>query len=390
MTVQLPFAMEGPLLAPPLQRELRGRGAVHRIRTRTGDDAWLVTGYAEVRALFDDERLGRSHPEPDKAPRAGESVLFGTPIGDFATEKADHARMRELLQPYFSPRRMRALRARVEGLTADLLDDFGKLDGGPGDLVEALSMPLPILVICELLGVPYEDRAQFRAWSVAAADVVDGDRSARGLAELYAYGAELVARKRLEPDDAVISGLCATSGLRDEDIAVLSMLLLFAGHETTVVQISLSVLMLLAMPGQWAALVADPSRIPATVEETMRARVGGNGGIPRWARTDLEIAGTPVKAGELVMLDTFAANADPSVFADPEQFAPDRTGAPHLTFAYGGHYCIGAPLARIEIQAALAALVARFPNLELAVPVDQVRYHEDQLTGGVVALPVSW
>jgi pentalenolactone synthase len=186
---------------------------VHPVRTETGDPAWLVTGWQEVRQLLDDPHLGRSHPDPERAARTGESALFGGPLGEFDTEAADHARMRSLLQPYFTPRRIRALRPRVEALTTALLDELAR-HGPPADLVEALAVPLPVLVICELLGVPYADRDRFRTWTKDAADIRDRTRSEHGLAELFGYGQQLVARKRAEPGDDVVSRLCATAGIR--------------------------------------------------------------------------------------------------------------------------------------------------------------------------------
>ena len=356
---QLPFEQPYPLQVAPLLRELRPR-PVHRIRTAVGDEAWLVTGYEQVRRLLDDERLGRSHPDPGSAARTGESALFGGPLGDFETEHADHARMRSLLQPHFSPERMRALRPRVEALTAKLLDELAE-QGPPADLNEALALPLPIAVICELLGVPYEDRARFRAWTQAAADVRDRSRSEQGLADLFGYGQQLVARKRREPGDDVISRLCATEGVSDVEAAAMSMFLLFAGHETTVVAIGMGAVLLLTNPDQWQALLEDPTRIEAAVEEILRTQDTGGGGIPRYARTDLEIAGVTVRAGELVLLDTGAANHDGAVFPDPDRFEVTRHGAGHLSFGHGARYCIGAPLARIELQAVFSQLIPRFP-----------------------------
>ncbi len=195
MTVQLPFEQAHPLDVAPLLRQLQQDGVVHRVRTPVGDLAWLVTGYEEVRRLLADERLGRSHPDPARAARLGESVLLGGPMGNYDTEQADHARLRSLLQPHFSPRRMRAMRPRVDELTASLLDDMAG-HGPPADLHQALALPLPVQVICELLGVPYADRDQFRAWSEAAGDARDRARSQHGMSELYGYGRQLVARKR--------------------------------------------------------------------------------------------------------------------------------------------------------------------------------------------------
>lgn len=387
--LQLPFAQPYPLHAAPLLRELQAVGPVHRVRTAVGDEAWLVTGYEQVRGLLDDDRLGRSHPDPGNAARSGESALFGGPIGDFATEHTDHARMRSLMQPHFSPKRMRALRPRVEALTARLLDELGE-HGSPADLNEALALPLPIAVICELLGVPYEDRARFRAWTQAAGDVRDRSRSEKGLGDLFDYGRELVARKRLEPGDDVISRLSATEGVSEFEAAAMGMFLLFAGHETTVVAIGTGAARLLSDPDRWQALVADPTRVGPAVEEILRTNGTGGGGIPRYSRVDLEIAGVPVRAGELVLLDIGAANHDGATFPDPDRFDVGRDAARHVAFGHGARFCIGAPLARIELQTVLAQLVARFPGMRLAVDVERLAVRTDVLTGGLLALPVTW
>ncbi|WP_082310067.1 cytochrome P450 [Nonomuraea sp. SBT364] len=389
--VQLPFEQPGPLEPPPLLRRLQAAGPIHAIRTAVGDPGWQVTGYAEVRALLDDSRLGRAHPEPERASRTGESELFGGPLGGFDTERADHQRMRSLLQPHFSPKRMRALRGRVEQLTSQLLDELADA-APPADLHAALALPLPIAVICELLGVPYEDREQFRAWTREVADVTDGARSAQGLGALFAYGQKLVARKRAagDADGDVISRLAATEGVSDDEAAAMGMFLLFAGHETTVTAIGRGVLWLLATPGQWQALVGDPSRIDAAVEEILRAPSLGGGGIPRYAREDLVIAGVRVRAGDLVLLDTGAANHDAGVFADPDRFDVDRPAVPHLAFGHGARYCVGAPLARIELQVVFSRLTARFPTLELGCAVEELTFDKRTLTGGLTALPVTW
>ncbi|MGW4961699.1 cytochrome P450 [Nonomuraea sp. NPDC004186] len=389
--VRLPFQQPGPMQPAPLLRRLQAQGPIHAIRTAVGDPAWLVTDYEQVRALLDDDRLGRAHREPERASRTGESALFGGPLGDFDTEQADHRRMRSLLQPHFSPKRMRALRGRVETLTANLLDEMAAA-GPPADLHAALALPLPIAVICELLGVPFEDRAQFRAWTQAAADITDRARSEQGLAELFSYGQQLVARKRAagEMDADVISRLAATDGVSDDDAAAMGMTLLFAGHETTVTVIGNGALWLLTTPGQWQALVDDPSRIDAAVEEILRAPGLGGSGIPRYARTDLEIAGAHVRAGDLVLLDTGAANHDAAVFANPDRFNLDRPPASHLTFGHGARYCIGAPLARIELQVVFSQLVAHFPTLKLGCAVEELTFNPNVLTGGLTALPVTW
>jgi pentalenolactone synthase len=367
------------------------RGTVHRVRTPVGHQAWLVTDYGQVRRLLDDDRLGRSHPEPDTAARTGESALFGGPLGNFETEATDHARMRTLLQPHFSPKHLRALAPRVEALTVGLLNELAE-QGPPADLHARLALPLPILVICGLLGVPYSDRDQFRAWAEDAGNVRDHARSERGLAELFGYGSRLVERKRAHPGDDVISRLCATDGVSDTEAATMSMFLLFAGHETTVVQIGLGALLLLTNRDQWQALLDNPTLIPHAVEELLRAAAtgGGVGGIPRYARTDFDIETVTIHAGDLVLLDIGSANHDPVVFTHPERTDVARKEAPHLTFGYGTRYCIGAPLARIELKTVFAQLIPRFPSLHLTVDPATLGTRCDVLAGGLVELPVSW
>lgn len=388
-TVQLPLEQPSPLQVSPLLRRLQTQSPIHRVRTAVGDEAWLVTGYAQVRRLLDDERLGRSHPEPATASRTGESALFGGPLGDFDTEHAQHARMRSLLRPHFTPARMRELRPRVHELTGQLLNDLAQ-QPRPADLVETLALPLPIAVICELLGVPFEDRARFRAWTQAAADVRDRSRSEQGLAELFGYGLDLVARKRSDPADDVLTRLAHAEGVDDSEAAMLGMSLLFAGHETTVVAIGLGAAALLAHPEQWQALRRDPEHVTAAVEEVLRIQGAGGSGIPRYARTDLDIDGTAVRAGELVLLDIGAANHDPATFDESDHVDLARSGPTHVAFGHGARYCLGAPLARIELQAVFAQLAARFPTMRLAVGLDELRIIAGVLTGGLVDLPVTW
>lgn len=215
-------------------------------------------------------------------------------------------------------------------------------------------------------------------------------RSEQGLGDLFGYGQELVARKRREPGDDVISRLCAADGVGDDEIAMLSMALLFAGHETTVVQIGLGTLLLLTNRDQWQALLDDPGLVPGAVEEIMRAPGKGGGGIPRYAHADIEIDGVTIRAGDLVMLDNGAANHDASVYPDPDRFDVTRRAASHLTFGHGMRYCIGAPLARMELQVAFGRLVPRFPAMRLAVQVEELKVRGDVLTGGLVELPVTW
>lgn len=387
----LPFEQPDALAVPPLLHRLQAERPITRVRTPTGDEAWYVARYSELKQLLGDSRLGRSHPDPEHAPRISDSVLFGGPAENYETEDADHARMRALLTPYFSARRMEALRPRVEALVDELLEALAAVTP-PVDLHEALSFPLPVLVICELLGVPYEDRAQFRAWSQGMADLHDRQRADAALGSLIGYMGDLVTRKRAHPGDDVISGLCAAEDgtIADDHVAFLAAVLLFAGHETTVVRIDLGTLLLLANPDQRVALLHDRSLLTSAVEEILRASTTGGGGLPRYPRADIEIGGVTLGAGEAVLLDLGAANHDERAFDDPGRFDVARQPNSHLTFGYGPRFCIGAPLARIELQAVFGRLVSRFPIMRLAVPIEQLRIRADLLTGGLAELPVTW
>ncbi len=387
--VQLPFEQAHPLQFAPLLRELQGQGAIHRVRTPLGDPAWLVTGYSTMLRLLEDDRLGGAHPEPDTAARMYESILYGGPTGNAATEDADHARFRALLQPQFTPKQLRALGPRVESLTTGLLDELAA-KGQPGDLHAAVALPLPLLVICELLGVSQQDREHFRAWTTEAADISDRARSERGIGRLFAYAKRLVVSRRQAPGDDVISRWCATEGLSDDEIANLVVAMLWAGHHTAVVQIDYSTLLLLDNPEQWRALADNPAMVANAVEETLRASHRAQSIIIRYARTDLEIDATTIKAGDLVLLSHAAANHDPSVFTDPDRVDITRPTPKHLAFGHGARHCIGAPLARIELNAVISQLTSRFPTMRLAVGVEELRLRSGLLFGGLTDLPVRW
>jgi cytochrome P450 len=244
-------------------------------------------------------------------------------------------------------------------------------------------------VICDLLGVPYEDRAQFREWSDAAADIHDAERSQQGLAELFGYGYKLVARKRQQPGDDVISRFCAQGGTPDETIAQLSMGLLFAGHETTLAAIGFGALALLSDRDQWQSLVDDPGLIASAADEMLRMPGDNGGGILRYARTDIEVGGAKIKLGDLVLLDVTAANHDAALFPDPDRVDVTRRGPAHLTFGHGAHFCVGAPLAKMELQIVFAQLIPRFPAMRLAVDVEELSFRRDVIPG-LTALPVRW
>lgn len=374
---------------------------VRAVRTPAGDPAWQVLGYDAVRRLLVDGRLGRTHPEPDRAPRYSNSVIFGRPQAATPTEAADHTRMRKLVGPWFSPRRMALLRPRVEELADRLLHDL-ESQAPPADFHETVSFPLPALVICEVLGVPSEDRDAFRRWSDDAADMTDEERSLSGLGALWQYMLQLIEKKRRDPGDDVLSHLAAAqyddgADFRSDDVAKLGAALLFAGHETTVAAIDKGVVLLATYPFLLETLRRDPYLVEPAVEEILRLPLAvetpedsGASGLPRWAKTDVETDGMTIGAGELVLLDLQGANLDPRVFPSPEAFDMARSNKAHLAFGHGPHFCAGAPLARMELQVLFGSLVRRFPRLRLAVPVEELRPRNRLLTGGLHALPVAW
>lgn len=389
----LPFDRPDLLALAPRMRELRAEAPIVRVRTAAGDPAWLVTRYDEIKELFADPRLGRSHPKPEEAAKISESALLGSAKDGYDTEDVDHARMRARLVPRFSARRMRLLRPRVEELVDGLLDALAE-HGSPADLHQALSFPLPVLVICELLGVPFADRDHFHRLSNGMADLHDNAKSAAAFQELIGYVRDLVRRKRTEPGNDMLTELTEieNGSLTDDEIAGLGAAVLFAGHETTVVRIDYGMLLFAANPDQIALLLSRPDLVPSAVEEVLRLSSGGGSvGLPRYARTDIEIGGVTIRRGDAVLLSLGSGNQDDLAFTDAERMEIDRERTnQHLAFGHGARYCIGAALARAELTAVFERLFQRFPTLRLGVPSSELVWRTHMLTGGFAEVPVVW
>ncbi|MEJ3658579.1 cytochrome P450, partial [Actinomycetes bacterium KLBMP 9759] len=358
-----------------------------RVRTLTGDVAWLATGYDELKQLLKEPSLGRSHPDPENAARTSGAAVASGPSGDFETEVEQHRQMRQVLTPGFSAKRMLMLRERVGARIDAILDGMVT---PPVDLHELLGMPLPVMVICELLGVPFEDGPKFRAWSTAMADVTDHAAALRAEAEFFEYTVGLIAVKQAEPGEDVLSDLARA--VPAEQAAQLAKGLLFAGHETTMTRIDLGTLLLIKNPEQKDRLLADPSLVNSAVEEILRMSLGASvtGGITRYASTDIAVGDVLIERGDAVLLANGVANHDPKAFDDPDTFDVGRHPNPHLSFGHGGHFCIGATLARVELREVFGRLFQRFPTLHLAVDESELPVNHDKITGGVAALPVAW
>ncbi|MEV4601937.1 cytochrome P450 [Amycolatopsis sp. NPDC049253] len=396
---RLPFDRPNVLEIAPLYQVLRREGPIARVTTPAGDPAWLVTRFAEARAVFADLRFGRSHPKPEEASAVSDAAVLSGPQGDYETEEAEHARLRRLLVPAFSANRMRKLGEHIQELADRCLDDLEAAHDAAGgesvNLHDFLSFPLPVLVICELLGVPYADRDKFRDLSDRIGVLDSGGDAKLAMDEFAAYMGELAARKRAEPSQDVVSDLVAAQAddptFTDDDLARLGAGLLFAGHETTSNRIDLGVLFLLTDLARRDALAADPEgRVHGTVEEILRMSAPGGLGLLRYAHEDVEIGGVAIRRGDAVMISTSSANRDASVFADAEEFDADRKPNSHIAFGYGGFFCIGASLARTELRVVFSSLFRRFPNLRLAADVDELDVRGNRLTGGVSSVPVTW
>ncbi|GAA1024409.1 cytochrome P450 [Acrocarpospora pleiomorpha] len=367
----------------------REQPGLQRVPTPYGPQAWLVTRYDDVRTVLRNAELfsyahGINLPpmseEQAKRLRAGALLLMDPP---------DHTRLRRMLTPEFTMRRIRRLEPRVREIVADHLDTM-EHTGAPADLISQFATPIPSLVICELLGVPYEDRDAFQARTSA---ILDFNRppEERGKAQMAsaAYMAELVGRARVEPGEDLIGMLVREHGddLSTDELVGIGGLLLVAGHETTASMIGLGTLALLRHPEQLDLFRKDPDKVDGMVEELLRWLTIIHAGATKVATADTEIAGVPIAKGDVVVVSLPAANRDPALTEDPDRFDIERPDLAHVAFGYGAHHCIGAPLARMEMRIAFPALFERFPGLREA---GEPEFRSFNVVYGLSAFPVAW
>ncbi|HWD06443.1 MAG TPA: cytochrome P450 [Amycolatopsis sp.] len=306
------------------------------------------------------------------------------------TDPPTHTRLRKLVNKAFTSRAIAGLRPRIEEIAKELLDAMGGHD--EVDLMATFAGPLPITVICELLGVREADRGEFTGWSNTLLGSGDVEHLQAAAIAMHSYLVELVARKRAEPGDDLLSGLVLATdegdSLSEDELVSMAFLLLVAGHETTVNLIGNATLALLRAPEQRAKLAADPGLMPGAVEEFLRFDGPINIATLRYTIDDVEVGDETIPAGEFVQVSLLAANRDETRFPDPAELDVTRAPGGHLAFGHGIHYCVGAPLARMEAEIALNGLLARFPNLELAVREEELTYRQSTLVHGLVKLPV--
>ncbi|MGK5730669.1 cytochrome P450 [Streptomyces sp. URMC 124] len=379
-----------PFSPPAELAELREQQPLIRMRYPDGHLGWLATGYATVRAILADPRFSSRYELMHlPIPGAPEGGMPPAPVGDMTGMDApEHTRYRKLLAGKFTVRRMRALTERLEEITAERLDAMER--GGPvADLVEAYAQPVPALMICELLGVPYADRELFHRHARTLTDLNSSEEERyAAMTGLQEYLHALVLAKRAEPTDDVLGDL-TTSDLTDEELAGIGAFLLGAGLDTTANMIAHGTFALLQNPEQLAALRGDPGLADQAVEELMRYLTIAHTGI-KSALEDVELDGQLIKAGESVTLSFEAANRDPLRFPAPDVLDLHRKATGHLGFGHGIHQCLGQQLARVEMRVALPALFARFPALRLAVPPEEVPLRTHSNIYGVHSLPVTW
>ncbi|MFJ8312870.1 MULTISPECIES: cytochrome P450 [unclassified Streptomyces] len=379
----------------PVYAGLRAQGPVHRIRMPEGSDAWLVVGYEAGRAALADDRLSKEwrNASPDVGVK---QVASGTTM--LSSDAPVHTRLRKLVTREFTPRRVEQLAPRVQEMTDGFLDEMLAAPGRRADLVEALSFPLPITVICELIGVPSLDQDNFRQWSnvsVSAPALEDRLAAAKAINE---YLTNLLAEKRRAPGDDLISALIHAADeeggdrLSEAELLGMAWLLLVAGHETTVNLISNGMLALLGHPEQLAALRADfDGLIDNAVEEMLRYDGPVETPTYRFTKEPVEIGGTVIPGdGQLVLVAMADANRDPARFDDPHRFDIRRDARGHVAFGHGIHYCLGAPLARLEARIAVRTLLDRCPDLALDIHPAAIQWRTGMLVRGPETLPVRW
>ncbi|MFM9447595.1 cytochrome P450 [Streptomyces acidiscabies] len=389
-----PFGPITRLDLDPTLRELAGEQPVLRVRLPFGGDGWLVTRHEDVRTVLADPRFSRAAAVGDHVPR---TVAVGLPSTSMLSmDPPDHTRLRRRVMNAFSVRRLKTLRPRIEEIVHDLLDTM-VASGSPADLTTALTWPLPITVICEMLGVPFADRARFEEWVDGLLMLADPEQAAQARAQLDAYLAGLIAQRRVTPTDDLLSELVADDEqdeegpLAEEELIGLGVSLLSAGQEATANQIGNFVYTLVTRPELWDRLRAEPALIPKAVEELLRfIPNSATAGFTRIATEDVELSGTLIRAGDAVVAELGMANHDAGVFERPDEIDFHRERVPHVTFGHGLHHCLGAQLARLELRIVLEILTQRLPDLRLAVPADQLSWRTERLVRGVAALPVTW
>jgi cytochrome P450 len=395
---ELPLHMRRNGFDPvPEMTALRDDEGVREVTTSLGIRAFLVARHADVKeVLADSTRFSnanrRAFQDPDAPPISDEELARIRAGNLLGLDPPEHTRLRRMLTPEFTVRRMRRLEPRIVEIVDEHLDAMAQA-GPPADLVADFALPIPSLVICELLGVPYADRASFQARTAKLLDLsLSMDERREVGMESRAYMADLVSRAQAEPGDDMLGMLVREHGddLTTDELIGIAGLLLIAGHETTSNMLGLGTLALLRHPDQLALVRDDPAAVAPAVEELLRWLGIVHSGIPRTTTQDVELGGVAIPADSLVILALAAANRDPLFRTGGDRLDITRDAGHHVAFGHGVHHCLGAPLARMEMRIAFPALLRRFPRLALAVPFDEVAFRAFHFIYGLQSLPVTW
>ena len=388
-----PFGKLTGLDLHPLYERLRAEGPLARVTMPYGGQAWLAVRYDAIKQVFSDPRFSRAATRGQDIPRMTPMVQQDMSI--LSMDPPDHNRLRKLVGRAFTAGRVESARSRIQHIVGRLVDEL--IDNGqPGELMESLAWPLPITVICELLGVPVADQVHFRAWTDQILAISgDGESVGRAHSELAEYLRKLIAERRNQPADDLLSQLVPATEdgdrLTEDELITFGVTVLVAGHETTANQIGNFMYLLLSRRHLWSRLVEAPELVPRAVEELLRfVPLTTASGFPRIALEDVEVSGQLVRAGETVQIQVSSANRDEELFDRSAEIDFDRPKVPHLAFGHGPHYCLGAQLSRVQLHTVFDTMVRRLPDLRLDCPADDVEWRLDRLVRGVRALPLVW
>ncbi|MET9604973.1 cytochrome P450 [Streptomyces sp. NPDC006512] len=380
----------------PVYARLREQGPVHHVWTPDRGDMWLIVGHEACRTAFADPRLSRDWR---RSGNISQIINTGQDQPGLAhmlmADPPDHTRLRRLVAREFTTRRIEGLAPRIQQIADELLDAMEQNEHRTADLVDAFAFPLPMTVICELLGVPELDRAAFRAWSSEMVARTSPEAEAAAYEEMPRYLGELIGAKRAAPGDDLLSALIHAvddggDRLSPEELVGMSLLLLIAGHETTVNMIGNGMRALFAHPDQLADLRADLGLLDGAIEEMLRYDGPVETCTERLALEDVEMGGVVIPANSAVLIAMADADRDPARFADPDRFDIRRDARGHIAFGHGLHHCLGAPLARMEGRIALRSLLERFPRLAAGADEAELAWLPGMLIRGVRQLPVRW
>jgi len=394
--LEFPVARTCPFEPPAEYRQIREEEPITKVRLPEGGQAWVVTKHEHVRQVLNDPRFSadRQHPDFPSLVPGQRPAIQDTERALISLDAPEHTQARREVVGEFTVRRIEALRPRIQQIVDESIDQM--IAGPrPADLVQALSLPVPSLVICEMLGVPYADHEFFQAQTTKMINrLVDPQTRRAAFESVRDYMDELITRKEVElPDDLLgrqIVKLRAEGTYRRAALVSLGFLLLLAGHETTANMISLGTLVLLRNPDQLAALRSGAGSTLDAVEEMLRYFTIVDAATARLCVVDAEIGGVLIRAGEGVLALGFAANRDPDAFDTPDAFDIERGARHHVAFGFGPHQCLGQNLARTELQIVFDTLFSRLPNLKLAADVDDLPFKDDAAIYGLYGLPVTW